>query len=93
VKVATYINDINKRLENVLTWLARTTPDVVGLQELKAEQAAFPAEASKTGCSSLPGAFRTSPSALHRGRGEWGFDHFEMEILSRPEVQLQAAVV
>jgi exodeoxyribonuclease-3 len=81
VKVATYINDINERRENLLTWLARTTPDVVGLQELKAEQAAFPAEASKTGCSTLPGAFRRSPSALHRGRGEWSY-HFEMEILS-----------
>jgi exodeoxyribonuclease-3 len=46
VKIATFnINDINKRLENLLTWLAKTTPDVVCLQELKAEQAAFPAEA------------------------------------------------
>jgi exodeoxyribonuclease-3 len=45
VKIATFnINDINKRLENLLTWLAKTTPDVVCLQELKAEQAAFPAE-------------------------------------------------
>jgi len=46
VKIATFnINDINKRLQNLLTWLAKTTPDVVCLQELKAEQAAFPAEA------------------------------------------------
>jgi len=45
VKIATFnINDINKRLENLLTWLAKATPDVVCLQELKAEQAAFPAE-------------------------------------------------
>jgi exodeoxyribonuclease-3 len=49
VKIATFnINDINKRLENLLTWLAKTTPDVVCLQELKAEQAAFPAEALRT---------------------------------------------
>ena len=46
MKIATFnINDINKRLENLLTWLAKSTPDVVCLQELKAEQAAFPAEA------------------------------------------------
>jgi exodeoxyribonuclease III len=46
VKIATFnINDINKRLQNLVTWLAKTTPDVVCLQELKAEQAAFPAEA------------------------------------------------
>jgi len=46
VKIATFnINDINKRLQNLLTWLAKTAPDVVCLQELKAEQAAFPAEA------------------------------------------------
>ena len=45
MKITTFnINDINKRLENLLSWLAKTTPDVVCLQELKAEQAAFPAE-------------------------------------------------
>ena len=46
VKVATFnINDINKRLENLLVWLAKAEPDVVCLQELKAEQGAFPAHA------------------------------------------------
>jgi len=46
VKIATFnINDINKRLENLLTWLARARPDVVCLQELKAEQGAFPEHA------------------------------------------------
>jgi exodeoxyribonuclease-3 len=46
VRVATFnINNINKRLENLLAWLAKTEPDVVGLQELKAEQGAFPAAA------------------------------------------------
>jgi exodeoxyribonuclease-3 len=39
VKVATYnINNINKRLDNLLAWLAKAEPDVVSLQELKAEQ-------------------------------------------------------
>src|ERR1700680_457041 len=42
VKIATFnINDINKRLENLLTWLAKTTPDVVSLQELKAGRGSF----------------------------------------------------
>jgi exodeoxyribonuclease III len=39
------VNNINKRLENLLAWLAKTNPDVACLQELKAEQGAFPAEA------------------------------------------------
>ena len=43
MKVATYnINNINKRLDNLLAWLAKAEPDVVSLQELKAEQDAFP---------------------------------------------------
>jgi exodeoxyribonuclease-3 len=46
VKIATYnINNVNKRLRNLLDWLARAEPDVVCLQELKAEHAAFPADA------------------------------------------------
>jgi exodeoxyribonuclease-3 len=46
MKIATFnINNINKRLENLLSWLAKAKPDVVCLQELKAEQGAFPAEA------------------------------------------------
>jgi exodeoxyribonuclease III len=39
VRVATFnINNINKRLDNLLAWLAKAEPDVVSLQELKAEQ-------------------------------------------------------
>ena len=46
VKIATFnINNVNKRLDNLTAWLARTEPDVVCLQELKAEQSAFPATA------------------------------------------------
>jgi exodeoxyribonuclease-3 len=37
VKVATFsINNVNKRLDNLLAWLAKAQPDVVILQELKA---------------------------------------------------------
>jgi exodeoxyribonuclease-3 len=46
VKIATFnINNINKRLENLLAWLAKAQPDVVCLQELKAGQGAFPRQA------------------------------------------------
>jgi exodeoxyribonuclease-3 len=46
VKIATLnINNVNKRLENLLAWLAEAQPDVVCLQELKAEDRAFPGEA------------------------------------------------
>jgi exodeoxyribonuclease III len=49
VKVATFnINNINKRLDNLLAWLAKAEPDVVSLQELKAEQEAFPVNALRT---------------------------------------------
>lgn len=46
MKIATYnINNINRRLPNLLAWLARADPDVVCLQELKAASGAFPAAA------------------------------------------------
>src|SRR5215212_5893688 len=46
LKIATFnINNINKRLNNLTGWLASAQPDVVCLQELKAEQRAFPASA------------------------------------------------
>jgi exodeoxyribonuclease-3 len=49
LKVATFnINNINKRLDNLLAWLAKAEPDVVSLQELKAEQDAFPVNALRT---------------------------------------------
>ena len=44
MKIATFnINNVNKRLANLLAWLTKEEPDVVCLQELKAEQRAFPA--------------------------------------------------
>jgi exodeoxyribonuclease-3 len=49
VKIATFnINNINKRLANLLAWLAKAEPDVVCIQELKAEHSAFPAHALRT---------------------------------------------
>jgi exodeoxyribonuclease-3 len=46
LKIATLnINNVNKRLDNLVAWLARAEPDIVCLQELKAEQHVFPERA------------------------------------------------
>ena len=46
MRIATFnINNINKRLEHLLAWLQVEAPDVVCLQELKAEGRDFPAAA------------------------------------------------
>lgn len=43
MKVATFnINNVVRRLPNLLAWLRKAKPDIVCLQELKAEDAAFP---------------------------------------------------
>src|SRR5918995_4098468 len=43
MKIATFnVNDINRRLPNLLQWLQASEPDVVCLQELKATDASFP---------------------------------------------------
>ena len=43
MKIATFnINNVNKRLANLLGWLAAAEPDVVCLQELKATDSQFP---------------------------------------------------
>lgn len=46
LRIATFnINGVCKRLPQLLEWLDATKPDIVALQELKAAQSAFPAEA------------------------------------------------
>jgi exodeoxyribonuclease-3 len=46
VKIATFnINGIRPRLDALLKWLERESPDIVCLQELKATDAQFPADA------------------------------------------------
>jgi exodeoxyribonuclease III len=43
VRIATFnINNVNKRLVILLDWMAANQPDVICLQELKAEERAFP---------------------------------------------------
>jgi exodeoxyribonuclease III len=46
VKIASVnINNVNRRLPNLLAWLTDAKPDIVCLQELKAEDGNFPEEA------------------------------------------------
>jgi exodeoxyribonuclease-3 len=46
MKIATFnINNINRRLPNLLRWLKSADPDVVCLQEIKCTDDAFPADA------------------------------------------------
>jgi len=48
VKIATYnVNGVNGRLPVLLRWLGESRPDIVCLQELKAPNEKFPAEAIK----------------------------------------------
>lgn len=43
MRIATFnINGVNRRLQNLLDWLAATAPDIVCLQELKAAEPDFP---------------------------------------------------
>ena len=50
LRVATYnINGINSRLHVLLRWLEEFQPDVVGLQELKSTDEAFPGEGHRSG--------------------------------------------
>jgi exodeoxyribonuclease-3 len=62
VKIATFnINNVNKRLENLLAWLDESQPDIVCLQELKAEDRAFPEEVLR----------RAGYRAVWRGQPTW----------------------
>jgi len=46
LKIATFnINNVNKRLPNLLAWLKKSKPDIACLQELKCETNTFPAKA------------------------------------------------
>ena len=62
MKIATFnINNVNKRLENLLAWLADDQPDIVCLQELKAEDRAFPGDVLR----------RAGYGAVWRGQPTW----------------------
>lgn len=62
MKIATFnINDVNKRLSNLLDWLDAAKPDVVALQELKAADAEFPEAAIE----------KAGYGAVWRGQKAW----------------------
>src|SRR5438045_470266 len=62
MKIATFnINNINKRLEELLGWLRVAQPDVACLQELKARDAEFPQQAIE----------RAGYGAIWHGQKSW----------------------
>ncbi len=62
MKIATFnINNINKRLQNLLAWLGSSKPDVVCLQELKATDREFPKAAIE----------KAGYCAVWRGQKSW----------------------
>ena len=62
MKIATFnINDINKRLANLLDWLRASRPDVACLQELKATDSEFPVVAIE----------KAGYGAVWRGQKSW----------------------
>jgi exodeoxyribonuclease-3 len=79
MKIASWnVNSIRARLDRVLAWLQKERPDVVCLQELKAVEQAFPAEALREagyfsavyGQKTYNGVAilsRTEPTAVERG--------------------------
>jgi exodeoxyribonuclease III len=59
MKIATFnINNINRRLPNLLRWLRAAKPDVVTLQELKTPDDDFPVSAIKKAGYARSGAAR-----------------------------------
>jgi exodeoxyribonuclease III len=70
VKIATFnINNINRRLDNLLAWLRVAKPDIVCLQELKAADNEFPRHAIE----------KAGYAAIWRGQKTWN----GVAILSR----------
>jgi len=62
MKIATFnVNGINRRLENLLAWLASAKPDIVCLQELKAPDTQFPKTAIEA----------AGYGAVWRGQSAW----------------------
>jgi exonuclease III len=62
MKIATFnINNINKRIANLLAWLRVASPDAVCLQELKSTDAVFPIQAIRRP--------DTTRSGVDRGHG------------------------
>jgi exodeoxyribonuclease III len=70
MKIASFnINNINRRLANLLSWLREAEPDIVCLQELKTADTEFPADAIR----------QAGYHAVWRGEKRWN----GVAILSR----------
>jgi exonuclease III len=64
MKIATFnINDVNKRLGNLIGWLLAEKPDVVALQELKAADREFPKAAIERRATAPCGAAKRPGTA------------------------------
>jgi len=75
--IATFnVNGINARLSNLLAWLEYLKPDVVALQELKCEDAAFPREAIE----------RQGYGAIWKGQRAWN----GVALLARDAVPVES---
>jgi exodeoxyribonuclease III len=62
MKIATFnINNVNRRLPNLLQWLKTARPDIACLQELKAAEAEFPVDALR----------KAGYRAVWRGQKTW----------------------
>ena len=62
MKIATFnVNNVNKRLGNLIDWLKATRPDVACLQELKATDSDFPVAAIE----------KVGYGAVWRGQKSW----------------------
>ena len=70
MKIATFnINNVVRRLPNLLAWLRAAAPDVVCLQELKAADASFPRRGHR-GCRLRGGLAGTADLERRRDPGE-----------------------
>src|SRR6201987_4211668 len=81
MKIATLnVNNINKRLSNLLAWLKAAEPDVVCLQELKATDAEFPQAAIR----------RAGYDAIWSGQKSWNgvaiLAHGMQPVVTRTEL-------
>jgi len=62
LKIATFnVNGVNSRLPQLVRWLERESPDVACLQELKADDSAFPLRAVQ----------EAGYGAIHHGQRSW----------------------
>lgn len=92
MKIATWnVNSLNVRLPHLLDWLARESPDVVGLQEIKCEDAKFPLEAIRdagyeavfAGQKTYNGvAILSRPAATDVQRGIPGYDDAQQRVIA-----------